>query len=119
MERNFRHYVKFIFMSRNIAIDTDQKFHTDIEENFTNKQAQDFKYLRVSLKEKGINSEDIVSNIFKGRQIIGCMIQYGGIKILYISGDKKADRKMYDSINGLLWDEVWLLKRSLYNFVAE
>ena len=56
-----------------IAINTDQEFYIDIEENVTVKQVQNFKYLCVSLNKKGMNSRDIVNKICKGRQIIGCL----------------------------------------------
>ena len=38
-----------------IAINSDQEFHINIEENVTIKQVQNFKYLGVNLNKKGIN----------------------------------------------------------------
>ena len=55
-----------------IAINTDQEFHINLEENVTIKQVQNFKYLSVSLNKKRINLKDIVNKTCKGRQIIGC-----------------------------------------------
>ena len=54
-----------------IAINKDQIFHINIEENVTIKQVGSFKYLSVILNKKGKNSEDILSKICKGRQVIG------------------------------------------------
>ena len=51
----------------------DQEFPTNIEENVTIKQVQNFKYFGVRLNIKGINSKQIVNKICKGRQIIGCL----------------------------------------------
>ena len=48
-----------------IAINTDQEFHINIEENVTIKQVQNFKYFGVNLNKKGINSEDIVIKFSK------------------------------------------------------
>ena len=48
----------------------------------TNKQVQNFKYMSVSLSKKGINSEDIVSEIFQGTQIIELImvVKYGFLR---------------------------------------
>ena len=69
----------------------------------TVKQVQNFKYLGVSLKgkKKGINSENIISNIGKGRQIMFARSNYVGIKI-YICW-QKVFRKTYSWISGMLW----------------
>ena len=56
-----------------IAINTDQEFQINIEENVTIKQVQNFKYLGVNLNKKGINSKGTVNKICKGKQIIGCL----------------------------------------------
>jgi hypothetical protein len=53
-------------------MNTDQKFHINIEENLTIRQDLN-KYLGVSFKKNVINSEGIASEIFKGRKIIGCL----------------------------------------------
>ena len=52
----------------------DQEFHINIEQNVTIKQVQNFKYLGVSFNKKGVISKDVVNQICKGRQIIGCLI---------------------------------------------
>ena len=66
-------FIKIINFNKTefIAINTDQEFHINIEENVTIKQAQNFKYLGVNLNKKDINSKDIVNKIFEARQITG------------------------------------------------
>jgi hypothetical protein len=48
-----------------IGINTDQRFHINIEENVIIKQFQNFKYLGLMLNKKGMSSEDIICKIYK------------------------------------------------------
>ena len=50
-----------------IAINTEQGFHINIEENVTIKQVRNFKYLGVSSNKKGVISKDIVNTICTGK----------------------------------------------------
>ena len=90
-----------------VAINTYQKFHINIEENFTIKQVQNFKYLGVSLNKKGINSKD--NKICKGRQIIGYLKSLWWDKNISLYKKKRLGKAMVESI---AWYEceVWLLK---------
>ena len=64
-----------------------------------------FKYLGVSLNKKGINSEDIVSKICKGRQIIGCLNS--------LWWDKNSSLEIKQ------WLNQWLAMNVKYGFLRE
>ena len=85
------------------------KLHTNIEKNITIRQVQNFQYLGVSLRRKGINSEHIVCKICKGRQIIGCL------NSLWWDKNVSLEKK----ILGKLWLNQWLSVDVKFGFLRE
>ena len=54
-----------------VAINTNQEFHINIEENVGIKQVQNC--LRDIVEKSGVDSGDIVGKICEGRQMTGCL----------------------------------------------
>ena len=80
----------------------------NIEENVTNKQVKNFKYLGVSLNKKDMNSKDIVNKICKGWHITGCLNSLWD-KNISVNTKRRLGKAMVESV-ACYGFEVWLLK---------
>ena len=63
----------------------------------------------ISLNEKGINSKDVVNNICKGRQIIGCLNSLWWDENISLDTEKLLEKAIVESV-ACYGCEVWLLK---------